>query len=781
MYQRVLTFVVDHPKTILWSVAAVTLLLAASLPWVQTDTKADHMLPDDAPIRVLNEQVEGQFDLQDPIVIGVVNDVDPDGVLNPQTLGKLQRITAKAMQLPGIVRRNVYSFSTSKDLQTQDGSLLQQRLLRGEDVTAEQVEALASMLEDNPLFENLLISPDRTAAAVYLPIPEDVHAKPLVDELEKFIQAEAGGSEIFYIGGQRVAEDVFGVLMFLQMAILSPLVGLVIFLGLWWMFKRLSLITAPLLIAMVSVIWTMGLMVWLRIPVHIMASMTPVFLMSYGVVDGVHVLSEFRDKLRHAGKRQAILEVMTELKLPMLFTSLTTMVGFASLATTPIPPVQVFGLFVAFGVGAAWLLAVTMIPAMVVLLDEAKLKRSLGPQEKAQEHGLFTRLMRPLGPWVLRYSKPIIGVIALLAVVSGYGLTQIRLNDSPVWWFKEGEPVREATEVLNQRLGGTSLAYLVAQGEKDAFKRPEVLRYLEELQRYIEGHPQVGKTLSLADVVKRVNFAWNERDPQYQIIPDTQEAVAQYLLLFLSSSSTAPADLQDFVNITSFDQANTFVQLKTNGSAAMDEVVRHTLSYIDSHPSPGISFEFAGPGYFNDRWNVAMFQGMTGSLLSAVAIILILLMLNFRSWKWGLIGILPLGFTILLSYGLLGLFRVDFTMPIEVISALALGMAVDFAIHFIQRFRERYATTRELDEAIAWTMLGPGKAIARNAVILFMGFIVLWLAPLTPYVTVGLFIAAIMVLSTVVTLALLPALIKLFQKQLLPQTVHSITFQKETQ
>lgn len=767
MYRNFIDWILDHPKWVLGATALLTVVLAASLPWIQTDTKADHMLPENAPIRLLNDKVERQFDLQDPIVIGVVNESHSKGVMNPETLGKLQRITSKALKLPDVIRRNVYSFATSKDLQIRGESLVQQRLLRGTEPLVEQIDSLESMVVDNPLFENLLISPDRSAAAIYLPIPENVDAKPLVDQLQQFIVEEDPGSDKFYIGGQRVAEDVFGVLMFQQMAILSPLVGLVIFIGLWLMFRRLGLITGPLLIALVSVLWTMGLMVWLKLPVHIMASMAPVFLMSIGVVDGIHILSDFRDRMLYLSKRQALLEVMLELKLPLLYTSLTTMVGFASLAFTPIPPVQIFGLFVAFGIASAWLLTITMLPALIMLQKESTLQKKFKNGVFSQDQGVFSAWMTKIGPWSLKYAKPILYTALALGVLSTYGLSQIHLNDSPVWWFKPGEAVRQATEVLNDRLGGTSLAYVVAEGEEGVFKSPEVLQYLEGLQRFVERDPRVGKTTSLTDVVKRINFIWNEQDPQYNVIPSSREAVAQLLLLYLSSSSTAPSDLQDFVNITNFNQANIVVQLKDNGSATMNDVVQSLTSYLNTTPLPGISFSFAGPGYFNDRWNVAMFEGMSGSLLTAFGVVLLLLMLNFRSWRWGLIAIIPLGFTILVSYGLLGLFGISFTMPIEVISALSLGMAVDFAIHFAERFRQHVAESQDVRQSIRWTLRGPGKAIVRNAIILFLGFIVLWFAPLTPYITVGLFIAAIMILSSLSTLVLIPALIQLFQRYLL--------------
>jgi predicted RND superfamily exporter protein len=201
----------------------------------------------------------------------------------------------------------------------------------------------------------------------------------------------------------------------------------------------------------------------------------------------------------------------------------------------------------------------------------------------------------------------------------------------------------------------------------------------------------------------------------------------------------------------------------------MEGVVQRAKSYLDANPLAGVHFNFAGPGYFNDQWNLEMFRGMTLSLLGSAVVILLLLIIDFRSVAWGAIGILPLAFTIVVSYGTLAWLGKEFTMPIEVISALALGMAVDFAIHFIARFRERYHRTNDLEGAIAWTMAVPGMAILRNAIILLVGFLVLLFAPLTPYVTVGGFIAAIMLLSSVTTLFFLPALIKTFERRLVPQ------------
>lgn len=759
MYRRTQEWVLAHPKLVLGLAIAITVLFAAGLPRIQTDTDPDHMLSPTSPVRLYDEQVDRWFDMQDMIVIGVVNDQTQNGVLDQQTLGKIYRITQKILNMDGVVRRNIWSFPTTNHVSARGGTLVQERLLRSDSPSPDDIEQLRAALAGNPLFERVLISDDRTAAALYIPIEEEADAKAITDQLNEFIDAE-GGPERFFIGGQRVAEDVFGVLMFQQMLILSPIVGLVIFGGLWLMFRKIGLILSPMLIALFSVVWTMGLMIWLGIPVHIMSSMAPVFLMSIGVVDGIHILSEFYDQYpRSRNRKRAILETMLALKRPLLYTSLTTAVGFASLYFTDIPPVRIFGLFVAFGILAAWLLTVTLVPAIVMLLKEEKLTQTVIPNSEGK--GRLSRWLVLMGSFSLRYGKAIVlaGLFAL--VLAGVGLSQIQINDSPVWWFKQGQPVREATALLNEKFGGTSMLYLVAEGSPNDMKRPEVLRYFENLQRHLDESPMVGKTTSLADLMKRINEAWHEDDPKYKQIPDSREAIAQFLLLYLSSGR--PSDLQDFVTHGSgYDKANIVVQVNSNGSAAMEEVVQRAKDYIAQNPLEGVGFNFAGPGYFNDRWNQEMFSGMMRALGGAAVVVLLLLVLLFRSIRWGIIGMLPLSFTIFITYGFLGLLGVAFNMPIEVISALSLGMAVDFAIHFVQRFRERHRQMGDLEGAVSWTLAGPGVAILRNAVILFVGFLVLLFAPLTPYINVGVFIAIIMILSSMTTLFILPALIRVF-------------------
>jgi len=150
-----------------------------------------------------------------------------------------------------------------------------------------------------------------------------------------------------------------------------------------------------------------------------------------------------------------------------------------------------------------------------------------------------------------------------------------------------------------------------------------------------------------------------------------------------------------------------------------------------------------------------------------LVLVLLVLLAQTRSLLWGIITFLPLLFTIALIYGVVGLVGKDFDMPVAVLSTLSLGMAVDFAIHFVTRFQRRYREHPELREALIWTVARPGKGIFLNAILFALGFAVMVFADLTPYITVGVLMAAIMLLSALTSVIYLPGLIHLFRRVLL--------------
>jgi predicted RND superfamily exporter protein len=415
---------VNHPKLITWIVVLVAacLLLLAGLPSVwpdsfralnplKVDTDPENMLPEDEAVRVFHSQMKREMALYDMVILGVVNEVHPDGVFNPGSLSKIYELTkyAKTLRWPdpedpdkhiGVIEVDVIAPSTVENIeQAGPGTVTFEWLMAAPPKSREEALAIRHKAERIPFLNGTLVSEDGKALCLYLPITSKDISYKIYSYLEKKI-SEFGGNEEYHITGLPVAEDTFGVQMFKQMAITGPVAMVIIFVLMLFFFRKFVLIMSPLIVAMVAVICTMSLLVISGKTVHIMSSMIPIFIVPIAVLDAVHILSEFFDRYQETrDPRKTITGVMDTLFTPMLYTSLTTAVGFASLALAPIPPVQVFGLFVAFGVLLAWILSVTFIPAFVMFIKKESLEKfgAVHTGTKKAKGSLLDRLLGRTG------------------------------------------------------------------------------------------------------------------------------------------------------------------------------------------------------------------------------------------------------------------------------------------------------------------------------------------------------------------------------------------------
>ena len=758
---RLFQLILDHPKIVLGVTLALTVFFLAQFPKISIDTDPKHMLPETSPVRQYNDQVERDFALHpDVIVLGIVN---PEGVFNVRTLTRVKELTRAIQELPGVISRDVDSLTTVDNITSTKGELIVKPALGTVPQSGAGLSVLRKSLLGNPLFVNRFVSHDATTLALFIPIEPSVNGKEIADKIRSLLPKDSGG-DTFYLAGDPVARDTFGTEMFRQMALFSPIAGMVMCVALWFMFRNVTVIIANMTVAMISIIWSMGGLIALGYPVHIMSSMSPVFLMAIAT-DAVHIFNEFAFRLREVkDKRTAISETMKVVGPPVFYSDVTTAVGFAALATGAIVPLKIFGLVIGFGTLVILVMSYTLVPAVLMLIPEKHILKMAQAHGKGPNEG--PSWLSHLGKFCVARTKPILLAGFVLFVVAVAGLSQIRVNNNMVHWFKWKSVVRTADRVMNEHLGGTSTAYLVIQAKDEgAIGKPALLREIEGLQRELEKDPLVGKTFSAADYVKRVNQVLHDDSPAFDRIPDSEREVGQYL--FLLQSAAKPRHLDNVVDFSA-KTANIILQLKSWDAGVMKKVIARADAFLKEHPLPeGAKVKPAGIAYFNMVWNHEVLWGMLTSFLWGLVLVLALLVFETRSFLWGCVSFLPLLFTIALIYGVVGLIGKDFDMPVAVLSTLSLGMAVDFAIHFVSRFQQRYREYPDLKEALIWTVARPGKGIFLNAILFALGFAVMGFSALTPYITVGILMAAIMILSSVMSVVYLPALIHLFRRWLL--------------
>jgi len=763
MKQKITGFAIKRPWMVIGLAVVITAFFAAQFPNIKIDTDPENMLPKDEPARVFDHETKDNFALSDFIAVGVVVE---DGAFTADHLNRVYRITEEIAEIEGVVEEDMLAPSTVDDIKQGAGGSIVIETLMGEEIeTDEEARYMFGRIMDNPILRGKLASEDGEAIALFVPIESKDMSHRIAGEISA-ITDKYGGDEQYHIAGLPVAEDSFGSEMFSQMVFSAPAAMLIIFLLMFLFFRNMKILIAPMVVAMMAVIWSMGLLILTGNTVHIMSSMIPIFLIPIAVLNSIHMISEFHDRYqKYKHKDTTIRHTVNELFVPMLFTSLTTVTGFISLALTPIPPVQVFGLFVAFGIATAWFLSLTLNPAIAMLIS-TKTLRNFGKSDDS--HGPLSRLMGSFRDFSAKRSKTIIATAGVVVVVSAIGLSLIVVNDNPVKWFKKSHPIRQADIVMNNHLAGTYMNYLVFEGnDNDAMKDPATLKYIESLQRELERESIVGSTTGLPDVVKKVRYELLGGDPEQGYIPTEQDEVGQLLFIFEMSGGD-PDDLFKFVT-SDYMSANLWVQLKAGDNIAVTNVVERANRFMENNPPPaGVDVKWAGLPYINIVWQEKMVTGMRSSLLGSFAVVFVMMVFLFRSVRWGIISILPLSITIMAIYGFIGFIGKPYDMPVAVLSSLTLGLSIDFAIHFIQRLRTIHRRTGDFKESFHEIFEGAGRAISRNVLVIAVGFVPMMFSSLVPYITVGSFFLAIMFVSGLVTMLLLPAFTQVMQRALFP-------------
>jgi predicted RND superfamily exporter protein len=830
-------FCTQKPKTVYAILAVFALIFTAQIPRIKIDTDPENMLDSEHPARVFHNEVKTRFAMHDAIVVGVVNSSNENGVFTPETLTDIYDITESILSIEGVISADLMSISTVDNItQSEPGTIRFEWMMNQAPTTIEESTQIRDYLARLPLLQDTLASENGKAAAIYVPIKDKNESYNIAEQIRASI-GELDSEASWYITGLPVAEDQFGFEMFIQMGISAPLAGVTIFILLFFFFRNIPLIVAPMIVAMATVMITMGALIGMGYTVHIMSSMIAIFLMPIAVVDSVHILSEFSDRHKPgANLNETIEEVVGHLFTPMLYTSVTSSIGFYSLMLTPIPPVQIFGAFVGTGILLAFLVTITFMPSYLSRMNSASLEKLQLVMHSQQGGSRIAKLAKFLGSVALKFKTSLVLGFALVFAISVWGVAQIQINDNPVRWFKETHEIRVADKVLNENFAGTYDAYVVlkstetllpieellamnkldslndwaaqqvnqlseqpvseqyqqlflniddklfsditeqesdylnalltsaesALSSSKAFQSPELLSYIASLQSYLKESGLVGKSNSLSDVVKVVNRELRSGDDKDYMLPSSPQAVAQTLLQY--QSSHRPDDLWHFVT-PDYQQTLIWLQLTSGDNQDMSKVIALVDEFVSQHALPqNIELDWAGKAYLNVVWQDNMVAGMLDSLISAFVIVFIMMVLLFRSFVFGVLAMLPLTITITFIYGLIGIIGKDYDMPIAVLSALTLGLSVDFAIHFLERARELYKQTQDVKQTFALMFDEPATAITRNALVIALGFTPLLFAPLVPYITVGIFLASIMAISALVTLLILPAVMTMAKR-----------------
>jgi predicted RND superfamily exporter protein len=778
-FERWGRFVFRNPKTLIALVAVVALGLGSRLPELRIDGSDEAFLPEADPVRRSFDLFRAQFGRDGMIAIAI----EPPEVFD---LGFLERLEAFHRDIEADVPHlnDVTSLVNARYTHGRGDELIVEDLLEEWPRSPQQLAELRERVLSNPLYRNYLISLDGRVTAVMVELDTHSAGKAESDTLAGFDAAGGDGDapalltgpEILasaralerlmarhqapdfalHVAGGPMAEATLMAVIQRDIAVFVSAAILVMSLLLYLLFRRLSGVVLPLLVVILALLCTLGTMAVTDVAITLPVQVLPSFLLAVGICASVHLLTLFF-RMHEGGSRRedAIAYALGHSGLPVVMTSLTTAAGLASFATADLTPVMHFGIFGPVGVLFALVFTLVLLPALLAVTPLREGARAAGFRTRRVERVLAlcgtTASMRP---------RAVLAATAGLLLLALAGVLRLEFSHQPWIWLPASDPTRRGVEFFNREfLGGGSLEVLLDAGVENGFHDPELLQRLDELRVYAEtierGSIRVGKTVSVADVLKEIHQALNENRASHYAIPQDRPLVAQEFLLFENAGSD---DLEDVVD-SRFQLASFTLRVPNEDAIELAPFIDEVEAHFREVLGRDVGVTMTGSLAISSRTFAAVIPSMTRSYAVAFLAITPLMILLLRSFRRGLLSMIPNLVPVLLTLGLMGWIGFPLDISTMMIGAILLGVAVDDTIHFMHGFYRDYDATGEPERAIGQTLQTTGRAMLFTSIVLAAGFFIMMLATVDNVTHTGALAGFAIVVAFLADVLLAPALL----------------------
>ena len=761
-----------------WPIIAATLILVAIAAsggrFLEFSSNYRVFFSEDNPQLLAFEALENTYTRNDNVLFAVVPG-DRDAT-SARALEAVAWLTERAWQTPYSTR--VDSLANFQHT-TADGDDLVVRDLVDEAVRADPAERsrIRAVALAEPRLAARLIATDGAVGGVnvtvQMPGEDETLEVPQVVEFVRDLAAEVRerfpGIDV-RLTGMVMMNYAFTESSLLDMKTLMPVSFAVMALMLALLTRGLGGTFATLLVVALSILVAMGLGGWAGFPFTPPSAAAPTIVLTVAIANCVHVLvtllhvmqAEASRTLAERGsgalvrrtrtgelKRAAIVESVRVNLQPVFLASLTTALGFLSMNFSDVPPFRHLGTFVAFGVGAAFVLSVTFLPALLSLLPVRV--RATGHRDDP--------VMAKLAEFVVRRRRPLLWGSALVVAGLVASIPRNELNDVFVEYFDDSVEFRRDADFTVEHLTGLyTMEYSLVSGGSGGIGDPAFLAGVEAFAEWYRAQPETIHVNVITDTFRRLNMNMHGDDPAAYRLPGSRDLAAQYLLLYEMS---LPYGL-DLNNQLDVDKSSTRMTVATktlssNELLALDRRARQWLAEnapgVARAEEAGTSLMFAYLGRRNIR---AMLLGTTVALVGISLILIVAL----RSWRLGLASLVPNLVPGAMGFGIWGLAVGEVGLSLSVVTSMTLGIVVDDTVHFLTKYRRaRSELGRSPPDAVRYAFVTVGRALLTTSLVLVAGFLVLSLSSFELNAGMGLLTALVIALALVADFFLLPPLL----------------------
>jgi len=743
-------FVTSRPALSLVISLLLALPFLAQLPRVRTVDNVDYFTVEGDPDVAFHETIKEIFGDDEFFIVAFSS---PD-LFSAPLLHMVADITHELEALPEV--RKVQSLANADFIHGSEEYFEVRPFLERIPEDRPGLDLLRKQALGNRLYVGNFISADgNTGAIVVFPRKHDSadgsFRARLLESTRKILDNHRGMVDGFRLAGWTVTNLSLSSFMKSDVATFIPLTYLFITLTIWLSFRNARLTALALVNISVCTGASMGLFPLLGITLNNVTTIVPPLIMALALTDTVHIFSHLDASLLSRPFRDGLRDVLSKVMVPCFLTSLTTAAGFISLVVSDIPPIKEFGYVASAGMIFEFLFSFLLLPPLLLFCAPEKICLH------QDRENFFRAFLTRLSAFVQARPRAICAVVALVMATALWGASMIRVETNLLDYFKASSELRQELAFVESHLSGVGTVDISLKADQaDAFRNPARLAVIERLQRRAETLPGVDKTMSFVDFLKDMNMSFNDENPDYYRIPDTENMVAQYLLLYDSD------DIDQFIT-PQYDHARILLRISAHSSAAQADIISALHAIIDESPNEGLHIRVTGRAVRDVNTIDALVRGQIESLALAAAVITLIMFLSLRSIRVGALSLVPNMFPIVLNFGVMGLLGITLNTSTALISVVALGIAVDDTIHFLTEYNLRRAGGLSAPETLHRVMMDKGVGICASTVILVIGFSVLVLSRFVPTISFGGLSALIMITAWIGDMVVLPAMVLAFR------------------
>jgi predicted RND superfamily exporter protein len=755
-----LDFSVNRPKTVL--VIGFMLIIATALGAKNLYFRGDYKVffEDSNPQRMAFEEMQKTFSKNDGASIIIAP--KSGNVFTLKTLTLIYEMTEDAKQIPLSIR--IDSVTNFQHTWAEDDDMIVEALVYDlADLDKDRFAYIRNVALNEPNLINRLISPnaDVTAINVSVNLPDgDLTAE--VNQVTQSIKALTKKYKAkfpehdFYHTGDVLMNYSFASFAERDFKTIVPLMFLIVIIIMWLLLKTAVGTFSTVMVIASSIAATMGVAGWFGMFMSTSTVNVPTMVMTLAVADCIHVISTMLYEMRQGkDKKEALLYSLSLNKFPIFITSATTGIGFLTLNFAAVPILADLGNLTAVGVIFACFFSLTILPALIMVL----------PMKPVLEQKMGYKLdyIEKFGEWVITHHKQILPFSLVITIVAiGFSFKN-QLNDVPTAYFDKGTEFRKSTDFQQKHLSGMiNLDFSILTNEDSGVNKPQTLQQIEAFSQWLRVQPEIDHVSTITDTFKRLNKNMHADDPSYYSLPDDRELAAQYLLLYEMS---LPYGL-DLTNQLSMNKAATRIMtmVKNSGSKELTALESRAKEWFSTN-APDLVLTVASPGLMFAHIGEANMASMLKGTLIALVLISCLLVFALKSFKIGVISLIPNLLPAAIGFGIWGIYSGEVNLGLSVVLSMTLGIIVDDTVHFLSKYRHARNSGNDAEQSVRYAFASVGRALWITTLVLATGFSILMLSPFALNSDMGMLTSIIIVVALAVDFLFLPPFLMAFDKK----------------